>query len=117
MDSEEFYLVSDNDYLITVFEQELAFVQSNWKSSGRPTMVVMLTNQMTTKVVKEYGQDYSVLVPALGESWGHACTSRVLLFWQEGVRKAWLAKSPHLGEKMTSYAVVVVFCCPFLLLT
>ena len=46
MDSEEFYLVSDNDYLITVFEQELAFVKNNWFSSGRPTMVVMLTNQM-----------------------------------------------------------------------
>ena len=46
MDREEFYLVSDNEYLITVFEQELAFVQSNWFSSGRPTMVVMLTNQM-----------------------------------------------------------------------
>lgn len=46
MNNEEFYLVSDNDYLITVFEQELAFVKSNWYSSGRPTMVVMLTDQM-----------------------------------------------------------------------
>ena len=46
MDSEEFYLVSDNDYLITVFEQELAFIKSNWHASGRPTMVVKLTEQM-----------------------------------------------------------------------
>ncbi|KAJ3058775.1 hypothetical protein HK102_010320, partial [Quaeritorhiza haematococci] len=29
MDREEFYLVSDNDYLVSVFEQELAFVKKN----------------------------------------------------------------------------------------
>lgn len=54
MDREEFYLVSDNDYLVSVFEQELAFgtliykiieriVQNHWQGSGRPTMVFMLT--------------------------------------------------------------------------
>jgi hypothetical protein len=46
MDSEEFYLVSDNDYLITLFQEELSFVSNNWFSSGRPTMVVKLTNRM-----------------------------------------------------------------------
>ncbi|KAI9206273.1 glycosyl hydrolases family 15-domain-containing protein [Polychytrium aggregatum] len=46
MDREEFYLVSDYNYLISVFEQELKFVQNNWWGAGRPTMVVMLTHEM-----------------------------------------------------------------------
>ncbi|KAJ3043839.1 hypothetical protein HK097_001651, partial [Rhizophlyctis rosea] len=46
MDKEEFYLVSDNDYLLSVFEQELAFTRNHWFSTGRPTMVVMLTREM-----------------------------------------------------------------------
>lgn len=51
MDREEFYLVSDNDYLVTLFEQEIAFVRNHWMSSGRPTMLVMLTNQMIGNLV------------------------------------------------------------------
>ena len=68
-----------------------------------------LTNQMTTKVGKKTSGmgDSSMLVPALGESWGHACTSRVILFWQNGSRKAWLAKSPHLSERVVVYSVTV----------
>ncbi|KAJ3400280.1 hypothetical protein HDU80_007107 [Chytriomyces hyalinus] len=46
MDKEEFYLVSDNNYLVSVLEQELSFVKNHWWYPGRPTMVVMLTNQM-----------------------------------------------------------------------
>ncbi|KNC99179.1 uncharacterized protein SPPG_05434 [Spizellomyces punctatus DAOM BR117] len=46
MDKEEFYLVSDNDYLVSLFEQELSFVRNHWFSTGRPTMVVMLTREM-----------------------------------------------------------------------
>ncbi|KAI8621677.1 glycosyl hydrolases family 15-domain-containing protein [Chytriomyces sp. MP71] len=46
MDKEEFYLVSDNNYLVSVLEQEVAFVKNHWWYPGRPTMVVMLTNQM-----------------------------------------------------------------------
>ncbi|KAH8551679.1 glycosyl hydrolases family 15-domain-containing protein [Umbelopsis sp. PMI_123] len=46
MDNEEFYLNSDADYLISAFESEVAFVQKNWFYPGRPTMVVLLTNDM-----------------------------------------------------------------------
>ncbi|KAI8846484.1 glycosyl hydrolases family 15-domain-containing protein [Chytridium lagenaria] len=46
MDKEEFYLISDNNYFVSVFEQELAFVQNHWWSSGRPTMVIMITSEM-----------------------------------------------------------------------
>ncbi|KAG0323867.1 hypothetical protein BGZ99_002400 [Dissophora globulifera] len=46
MDNEEFYLTSDNDYLISIFEQELAFVRQYWVYPGRPTMTIMLTHAM-----------------------------------------------------------------------
>ena len=46
MDKEEFYLVSDNDYLVSLFEQEISSVRNLWMQNGRPTMVVMLTKQM-----------------------------------------------------------------------
>ncbi|KAG0057679.1 hypothetical protein BGZ83_005618 [Gryganskiella cystojenkinii] len=46
MDNEEFYLTSDNDYLISIFEQELAFVRQYWAYPGRPTMTVVLTHAM-----------------------------------------------------------------------
>ncbi|KAJ3272324.1 hypothetical protein HDV01_005758 [Terramyces sp. JEL0728] len=46
MDREEFYIVSDNNYLVSLFEQEISSVRNLWMSNGRPTMVVMLTHQM-----------------------------------------------------------------------
>ncbi|KAK9761504.1 hypothetical protein K7432_013559, partial [Basidiobolus ranarum] len=46
MDKEQFYLSSDNDYLVSVFEHELAFVQQHWFYPGRPTVVVLLTHEM-----------------------------------------------------------------------
>jgi len=52
MDNEEFYLTSDNDYLISIFEQELAFVRQYWVSPGRPTMTVLLTHAMLGGLAK-----------------------------------------------------------------
>jgi hypothetical protein len=46
MDREEFYLVSDNDYLVSLFEQEISSVRNHWMQNGRPTMTIMLTRQM-----------------------------------------------------------------------
>lgn len=46
MDREEFYLVSDNDYLVSLFEQEISAVKNHWMQIGRPTMIVKLTDQM-----------------------------------------------------------------------
>ncbi|KAJ3120440.1 hypothetical protein HK098_004590 [Nowakowskiella sp. JEL0407] len=53
MDKEEFYLVSDNDYLVSVMEQEIAFVKNHWWYTGRPTLMVMLTNEMLGTLKKE----------------------------------------------------------------
>lgn len=46
-------------------------------------LAVVLINQMTTKLT---AGGPSRLVPALGESWGHASTNRVILSWQNEVR-------------------------------
>lgn len=46
MDQERFYLTGDTQYFISVFEQELQFVQKNWFYAGRPTMTVLLTEDM-----------------------------------------------------------------------
>ncbi|XP_061031157.1 DNA repair protein RAD51 homolog 3 isoform X2 [Eubalaena glacialis] len=42
-------------------------------------LAVILTNQMTTKIDKNQG----LLVPALGESWGHAATIRLIFHWDQ----------------------------------
>ncbi|KAJ3326431.1 DNA repair protein rad51c [Blyttiomyces sp. JEL0837] len=66
---------------------------------------VVMTNQMTTQIIKVGSIEKSSLVPALGESWGHACTVRVLLFWKHNVRHALLAKSPNMPERIVKYDV------------
>ncbi|XP_075445893.1 DNA repair protein RAD51 homolog 3 isoform X2 [Ascaphus truei] len=47
-------------------------------------LAVILTNQMTTRI----GHNQSMLIPALGESWGHAATIRVILHWESKQRVA-----------------------------
>jgi len=69
-------------------------------------LAVVLMNQMTTKIqTNEAYRDQSILTPALGESWGHACTNRVILFWQDGQRHAQLFKSPSEKEKTVKYRI------------
>jgi RAD51-like protein 2 len=51
---------------------------------------VVLINQVTTKVGHQ-GSAY--IAPALGESWSHLCSSRIMLSWEAGCRQARLVKS------------------------
>jgi hypothetical protein len=53
-------------------------------------MVVVLINQVTTKVGHQGG---AYIAPALGESWSHLCSSRIMLTWESGCRLARLVKS------------------------
>nr|XP_021334840.1 DNA repair protein RAD51 homolog 3 isoform X2 [Danio rerio] len=66
-------------------------------------VAVVLTNQMTTRVSN--GQ--SKLVPALGESWGHAATQRLILHWEGQRRLASLYKSPSQMEATVQYQITV----------
>ncbi|XP_036381499.1 DNA repair protein RAD51 homolog 3 [Megalops cyprinoides] len=65
------------------------------------SVAVVLTNQMTTKIAN--GQ--SKLVPALGESWGHTATQRIILRWEGQRRLASLYKSPTHREVTVPYQI------------
>ncbi|KAM7411079.1 hypothetical protein PAMA_021181 [Pampus argenteus] len=62
---------------------------------------VVMTNQMTTRVQGSQSQ----LVPALGESWGHAPTIRLLLHWEGARRLATIFKSPGHTEATVEYQI------------
>lgn len=64
-------------------------------------IAVVMTNQMTTRL--RGGQ--SQLVPALGESWGHAPTIRLLLHWAGPQRLAAIFKSPGHMDSTVQYQI------------
>ncbi|XP_049608797.1 DNA repair protein RAD51 homolog 3 isoform X1 [Syngnathus scovelli] len=66
-------------------------------------LAVVLSNQMTTRL--QGGQ--SKLVPALGESWGHAPTVRLLLRWAGSQRQATIFKSPEHEEATVNYQITM----------
>ncbi|CAI2175917.1 7497_t:CDS:10 [Funneliformis geosporum] len=71
-------------------------------------LAVVLFNQMTTKfkTSRDYNvKDQAALVPALGESWGHQCTNRIVLYWRNEIRCAQLVKSPNLQETTVHYQI------------
>ncbi|XP_024530646.1 DNA repair protein RAD51 homolog 3-like isoform X1 [Selaginella moellendorffii] len=61
-------------------------------------LAVVLVNQVTTKGNGE-------IRPALGESWSHACTNRVILRWEGGKRQACMFKSPSLPPAKSSFSI------------
>ena len=67
----------------------------------RHKMAVVITNQMTTRL--RGGQ--SQLVPALGESWGHAPAIRLLLHWVGPQRMAAIFKSPAHMDSTIQYQI------------
>ena len=74
------------------------------KAARDHEVAVVLINQMTTKPGAGSSEG-SYLVPALGESWGHAATVRVIMSWVQGVRCARLYKSPSMREDTVPYRV------------
>jgi len=65
-------------------------------------LAVVLINQVTTKVNE---LQPSMLVPALGESWGHTVPYRVMLYWEGGTRYAHLYKSPSQEAATVPYQI------------
>ncbi|CAH1802160.1 unnamed protein product [Owenia fusiformis] len=78
--------------------------QSFIKLATQLNLAVMLTNQMTTRVNADGG---SHLTPALGESWGHASTIRVILYWRDRQRYARLYKSPSKQDMTVPFQVTL----------
>ena len=70
----------------------------------RQDLAVVTVNQVTVKPDPS-GVGGARLVPALGESYAHACTTRVILSWEDDVRTAYLYKSPRLAQGRARYTV------------
>jgi RAD51-like protein 2 len=83
-------------------------------------VAVVAVNQVTTRIADTAQHDSaaaavsastsssspsSALAPALGESWSHSCTTRVLLFWQGRERWARVLKSPSRRQAACRFAI------------
>ncbi|KAG2729670.1 hypothetical protein I3760_01G261000 [Carya illinoinensis] len=64
-------------------------------------LAVVLLNQVTTKYIEGSFQ----LTLALGDSWSHSCTNRVILYWNGNERYAYIDKSPSLRSASAPYSV------------
>ncbi|GJM94100.1 hypothetical protein PR202_ga10716 [Eleusine coracana subsp. coracana] len=71
------------------------------KLSKAYNLAVVLLNQVTTKFTEGSFQ----LTLALGDSWSHSCTNRLILYWNGNERYAYLDKSPSLPVASSPYAV------------
>lgn len=83
----------------------LSLAQNLRKAAHVHHVAIVVTNQMTTKI-QQGTSGGSVMVPSLGESWGHSCTHRIILSWQEGLRNCWLCKSSTGEDKMVPFTIV-----------
>ncbi|XP_057455369.1 DNA repair protein RAD51 homolog 3 isoform X2 [Lotus japonicus] len=64
-------------------------------------LAVVLLNQVTTKHIEGSFQ----LTLALGDSWSHSCTNRIILYWNGSERHAFIDKSPSLKSASAPYSV------------
>lgn len=65
-------------------------------------IAVVMMNHVTTKILED---GKSRLVPALGDTWAHAATNRILCYWKDSKRFAFLFKSPYLPASAAEYRV------------
>ncbi|KAJ4727143.1 DNA repair RAD51-like protein [Melia azedarach] len=65
------------------------------------SLAVVLLNQVTTK----YTEGSYQLSLALGDSWSHSCTNRLILYWNGNERYAYIDKSPSLRSASAPYSV------------
>ncbi|KAH6779764.1 RAS associated with diabetes protein 51C [Perilla frutescens var. hirtella] len=71
------------------------------KLAKKFNLAVVLLNQVTTKYLEGSFQ----LTLALGDSWAHAATNRIILYWNGNERYAYIDKSPSLPSASAPYAV------------
>ncbi|GLT39547.1 hypothetical protein SLA2020_137310 [Shorea laevis] len=71
------------------------------KLAKKFSLAVVLLNQVTTK----HAEGSFQLTLALGDSWSHSCTNRVILYWKGDERHAYIDKSPSLRSASAPYSV------------
>jgi RAD51-like protein 2 len=90
-----------------------AMAQQLIRTAADHHLAVVAINQVTTRITSaadsfaasDVGEAASSLAPALGESWSHSCTSRVLLYWKGGERWARVVKSPSRKQAACRYSI------------
>ncbi|VYS55593.1 unnamed protein product [Arabidopsis thaliana] len=101
VDSITFHFRQDYDDLAqrtrVLSEMALKFM----KLAKKFSLAVVLLNQVTTK----FSEGSFQLALALGDSWSHSCTNRVILYWNGDERYAYIDKSPSLPSASASYTV------------
>lgn len=65
-------------------------------------VAVVLMNQVTTQRAEDGS---SKIIPALGDSWAHQATTRLILHWEGDQRRAHLYKSPSLAPATVDFFV------------
>ncbi|XP_058967481.2 DNA repair protein RAD51 homolog 3 [Pocillopora verrucosa] len=104
LDSIAFHFRHDFDDLALRARLLNGLAQSFIKMACERQLAVVFMNQMTTRVKPtQLGQSH--LIPALGESWGHASTIRVVLYWEDNQRFANLYKSPSRQEMIIPFQI------------
>ncbi|XP_075494014.1 LOW QUALITY PROTEIN: DNA repair protein RAD51 homolog 3-like [Primulina tabacum] len=71
------------------------------KLAKKFSLAVVLLNQVATK----YSEGSFRLTLALGDSWSHASTNRIILYWNGDERYAYIDKSPYMRSASAPYAV------------
>ncbi|CAN1345992.1 DNA repair protein RAD51 homolog 3 [Linum perenne] len=71
------------------------------KLAKKFNLAVVILNQVTTKIIQGSFQ----LALALGDSWSHSCTNRLILYWNGDQRYAYIDKSPSLRSASAPYSV------------
>ena len=115
IDSVAFHFRHDYEELAQRTRLLTAYSQALTAMAQRFAVAVVLMNQVTTKfegngavegqVDETRGGDGSTLVPALGNSWAHACSARCMLYWDRGTRYARLIKSSNLPDLVVPYRI------------
>ena len=114
IDSVAFHFRHDYEEMAQRTRLLSAYSQSLTAMAKRFGVAVVLMNQVTTKFDGGGGgsaegggrrESAGTLVPALGNSWAHACTTRCMLYWERGSRYARLIKSPNLPDMIVPYEI------------
>ncbi|KAL6779697.1 RAD51C [Auxenochlorella protothecoides x Auxenochlorella symbiontica] len=104
VDSIAFHFRQDHADLAARTRQLAQLGQSLMEVAVAHDVAVVLTNHVTTRP----GEDGGVpprLIPVLGDTWAHVATSRLMLYWEAGARRAFLYKSPSQPPASCEYLV------------
>ncbi|KAE9610750.1 hypothetical protein Lal_00021227 [Lupinus albus] len=101
IDSVTFHFRQDFDDMALRTRLLSAMALKLMKLASKFCLAVVLLNQVTTKHIDGSFQ----LTLALGDSWSHSCTNRIILFWNGNDRHAFIDKSPSLKSASAQYSV------------